>query len=211
MKVILLAAGYGTRLYPLTKDTPKALLKVNDVTLLDRILNHLPYDCVLVTNNKFYNVFNSHSTKYDVINDGTMSNEDRLGAVGDIVYTLTTKNIQEDVLIVNTDNMFGFKLQDFIDFAQQQDCSVAACKDMADVNIVKNRFGVVVCNNDKIIEFQEKPDNPKSTLASVGLYYIKQKDLQHIHECAKMSADNTGDMIKYLVKNSNVAVWAFTQ
>ena len=213
MKVILLAAGYGTRLYPLTKNMPKALLKVNNVTLLDRIYTQLQdNDCYLVTNEKFSTHFTEHSNNtYTVINDGTTSNDDRLGAVGDIMYTVHTQQINEDILIVNTDNMFGFDLNNFIHFAQNQENSVAACKDMQHVDKVRNRFGVVVHNEQIITEFQEKPDDPRSTLASVGLYYIKQKDISLVSECAKMSADNTGDMIKHLVKKSKVTVWSFTE
>ena len=211
MKVILLAAGYGTRLYPLTKNTPKALLKINNKSILDRIYTDVQaHECYLVTNNKFYDNFVQHANgRYTVLNDGTISNEDRLGAVGDIVYTINKKNIDDDILIVNTDNMFGFNINDFVEHAQKQSCSIAACKDMKDPVIVKNRFGVLVETNSIITEFQEKPELPLSTLASVGLYYIKRKDLGLIKNCAKMSADNTGDMIKHLVEQSQVGVWKF--
>lgn len=212
MKVILLAAGYGTRLYPLTKDKPKALLTINGSTILDHILKDIEdYDCCLVTNNKFYEHFTAHANNtYTVLNDNTTSNDDRLGAVGDIVYTINTYNINEDVVIINTDNMFGFDIKTFIEYAQSQAYSLAACKNMEDINIVRNRFGVVAAEHNIITQFQEKPSEPISALASVGLYYIKQHDIVHIKQCADLSADNTGDMIQYLVNNSTVGVWTFT-
>ena len=213
MKVILLAAGYGTRLLPLTADTPKALLPIKNISILDRILADLQgLDCNLITNNKFYRNFKEHSkNRYTVLNDYTNSNDDRLGAVGDIMFTINKQEINDDILIVNTDNLFGFSLKSFIDYAETSEHSVAACKDMQTTDAVKKRFGVIVEQKGVITEFQEKPSQPRSTLASVGLYYIKQKDLPFIAECAQMSADNTGDMIKHLVHKSTVNVWTFTQ
>jgi len=212
MKVILLAAGYGTRLLPLTANTPKALLLIKNTSILDRILTDLQgFDCNLITNNKFYTSFKEHArNKYTVINDNTNSNDDRLGAVGDIMFIINNQKINEDVLIVNTDNLFGFNLKTFIDYAETSEHSVAACKDMQSKEAVKNRFGVIVEEQGVITEFQEKPNQPQSTLAPVGLYYIKKKDLPFIAECAQMSADNTGDMIKHLVHKSTVNVWTFT-
>ena len=191
---------------------PKALIKINNVTILDRILSELKNEaCHLVTNNKFYNHFLQHSMdQYSVINDGTSSNDDRLGAVGDIMHTIKVESINEDVLIVNTDNMFGCSIQEFIQFAQSQPYSVTACKDMQHKDNVRGRFGVVVHNENNVVtQFQEKPNEPLSTLASVGLYYIKKKDLELIQECAEKSADNTGDMIKYFVEKTEVTVWPF--
>ena len=131
MKGLILAAGYGTRLYPLTLDRPKPLVKVGGKTILERLLGKFEKiefcdEVYIVTNGKFYEMVEKwvqdreFSLKVTVINDKTTSNEDRLGAIGDINLVLEGSNSQDDVLIAAGDNLFEFDITDFIDFSHRK-------------------------------------------------------------------------------------------
>lgn len=127
MKAIVLAAGYATRLYPVTKNQPKPLLKVGNKSILDHIVEKMDQvpeldEVFIVTNDKFSTHFEEwkqatdYRVKLTVINDGTLSNETRLGALGDIQYVIDTQAVQDDLMVVAGDNLLGFKLTDFVDF-----------------------------------------------------------------------------------------------
>jgi glucose-1-phosphate thymidylyltransferase len=141
MKVLVLGAGYGTRLYPLTISTPKALLEVGGRTILDRLFDNVfsIEECTgayIVSNDLFYENFCEWAKKkknednfkdkvIEVVNDGTMSNEDRLGAIGDIVFGIEQFDISEDFMVVGSDNLFDFKLNDFFAFAESKKIKLA--------------------------------------------------------------------------------------
>src|SRR3989344_7417592 len=118
MQVILLAAGYSKRLYPLTENFPKPLLNIGGKPIIEHIINKIPNTSKIhiITNNKFYNHFLSWKNKFktdfeiEILNDGTMSNADRLGAIGDINFVIKNKNINDDLLILGGDQLFTFSL-----------------------------------------------------------------------------------------------------
>lgn len=127
MKAIILAAGYATRLYPLTKNQPKPLLEVGGKSILDHIIEKMDQvealdEVFIVTNEKFSAHFTDWSkqanyrVKLTVVNDGTLSNETRLGAIGDIQFVIDNQEVNDDLMIVAGDNLFGFELTDFVDF-----------------------------------------------------------------------------------------------
>src|SRR3989338_184530 len=124
MKALLLAAGYATRLYPLTLDRPKALLPVGGQPIVDYILQNIKRladvnETYLITNHKFYKDFKEWSVRWGVrvIDDGTFSNDDRLGAIGDIEFAIKKGKVKEDILVVGADNIFDEQLSDFLKFA----------------------------------------------------------------------------------------------
>ena len=196
LDIIILAAGFGTRLYPLTSNLPKALLEVGHKPILDRIMSRLilidnKYKIFLVTNSKFYSHFETwaaafkHSHHFDgdilVLDDGKNSNEERLGPIGDINFVLEKLNIVNDLMIVASDNIVDFDLNDVTSLRQHRDSSVLAAYDFHDKEAVKKKFGVVQLDtNDRILSFEEKPVNPESSIAATGVYLIRNTDIPHI-------------------------------
>lgn len=224
MNVIILAAGYATRLYPLTLNTPKPLLKVAGKTIVEHILDKVKSvkdisKVIIVTNDKFYSEFRTWQQDYNfvvpilILNDGTKTNEDRLGAVGDIDFVLQNEKIDEDTLVIAGDNLFGFSLARFVDeFEKSGKKSIVALHDLGDVEKVRRKFGVVLLDGTRVINFEEKPSMPKSTLASTACYLFSKSDLQIIHSLrAEGKADNSGDLVRWLVEHSEVRGFVFTE
>ena len=196
LDIIILAAGFGTRLYPLTSNLPKALLEVGHKPILDRIMSRLilidnKYKIFLVTNSKFYSHFETwaaafkHSHHFDgdilVLDDGKNSNEERLGPIGDINFVLEKLNIVNDLMIVASDNIVDFDLNDVTSLRQHRDSSVLVAYDFHDKEAVKQKFGVVQLDSDnRLLSFEEKPPNPESSIAATGIYLIRSEDVQHI-------------------------------
>lgn len=211
MVAIILAAGYGTRLYPLTLDKPKALLEVGGKTILDRLVRkiELVKECkeiIVVTNEKFYRNFKTwakDSPGVEVINDDTKSNETRLGAIGDINLILQRKSIEEDVLITGSDNLFDFDLREFVEFGnRKRPFSSIALFDVKDKGLAK-RYGICGLDKDcRVTDFEEKPEVPKSTLAATALYFIPKEKIAKIFDYMKTSLpkDAPGNLMKWLAK-----------
>jgi glucose-1-phosphate thymidylyltransferase len=224
MKVLILAAGYGTRLYPLVKDTPKALLEVQGKPIVDYILENAKgikniSEIVLVTNDKFFKTFQSwkeaHARTFSnihIINDQTQTSEDRLGSIGDIQHVLEVHPFDEDLLVVGGDNLFDVSLNGFADFARIKENHVSIGVYKIDSLEQAKNFGVVtISQQKKIMTFEEKPENPKSTLIAMCLYYFPKKTLgligQYLLESGK--SDRAGDYIRWLCKKSEVYGFQF--
>ena len=223
MKGLILAAGYGTRLYPLTLDRPKPLIKVGGRTILERLLNKLEEiescdEVFIVTNDKFYDMLvtwgktRSFSMPINMINDRTTSNEDRLGAIGDINLVLEKEGLKEDILIIAGDNLFEFNIEDFLSFAKERDRFSVALFDVKDRKLAQ-RYGIVTLNDaQQITAFQEKPVKPDTTLASTGIYYFPKEKLSMMKEYMKtdMAKDAPGNFVKWLSANDEVYGYGFT-
>jgi glucose-1-phosphate thymidylyltransferase len=217
MHAVILAAGYATRMFPLTENCPKALLPVGGVQIIDCLLsklldlddlNHI----FLVTNHKFYPQFNNwlnwrkHPSKIALIDDGTVSNESRLGAIGDLGLTIDRMHIDDDLLVLGSDNIFKFALAELVRFAnlKQADCVVARqVSDMA----ARQRMGIAVIESDgRIIDFEEKPKEPKSEWAIPPIYYFQRDTLtlipRYLH--ARHNPDAPGNFIAWLHKQKPV-------
>jgi len=223
MKGLILAAGYGTRLYPLTLDRPKPLLEVGGKTIMGRLLAKLEQvascdEVYVVTNAKFFEVINkwkedkTFGFPVNVINDLTVSNEDRLGAIGDINLVLREKRPGDDLLIMAGDNLFEFEIGDFITFAQEKGHLCIALFDVKD-NVLARQYGIVSLDEgQKVVDFQEKPAEPRSTLASTGIYYLPAGKLQTFDEYMKTgnSKDAPGNFVKWMSENDKVYGFVFT-
>ena len=224
MKVLILAAGYGTRLYPIIKDTPKALLAINEKPIANHILDRISKleglnEVIIVTNDKFYSIFvdwaqrqTEFSFKISVVNDGTQTPEDRLGSIGDIDFALRQKSVEDDVLVVGGDNLFDFNLNEYMEFAQlQKEAVTIGLYDIESLEEAK-KFGVVGIDESKrIISFIEKPQRPASTLIAMCFYYLPKKSLNlvsdYLAECKK--SDTAGDYIRWLHEKKEVYGFKF--
>lgn len=196
MNTIIMAAGYSTRLRPVTDHIPKPLLPIGSVTILDLILEKvLQLECleriIVVVNAKFYSQFDDWRSRLapeklgrraiELLNDGTVSNETRLGAVGDICLALDKLGYDDDVLIIAGDNLFEGDLQALVDSRRFHDASVLGVHKFARLEEVQKRFGVVMLDSDnRVLEFEEKPEKPRSSLAATAIYFLRREDLAYI-------------------------------
>ena len=223
MKVIILCAGYATRLYPLTKDKPKPLLLVAGKPIIEYILSDIEKEkevdrVYVVTNDKFSNNFNewaedySYSVPVEVVNDNTKSNDDRLGAIGDIYFTVSEKKIDDDLLIVAGDNLFDLDISEFLAFAKDHaPHATIAAYDVGDKELAKKYGLVELDENQQVIDFQEKPAKPKTTLASLGLYYYPKASLSFLHKYIKEgnNPDQPGHYAAYFAREDKLFAYAF--
>ncbi|MFC1667313.1 nucleotidyltransferase family protein [Candidatus Omnitrophota bacterium] len=223
MKTLLLAAGYATRLYPLTLNKPKPLLPIAGKPVIEFILDIIePLKDVdgiyIVTNRKFSKNFEEWSAKFSsskeivVVNDGTTSNEDRLGATGDIEFVIREKKLKDDLLVLAGDNIFKKDLTDFINFSVSKRPSITiGLYDVKDLGLAK-KYGIVSLDeNKRIVEFKEKPSNPTSTLAAKCLYFFPKEKLGIVGEYLDTDAakDAPGYFLEWLSKKESVFGYAF--
>ena len=177
MKALILAAGYATRLRPLTDDRPKMLLPLAERPMLDYLVDRIrevpDVDQIhLVTNARFAGAFRDWAPADVVVHDdGTTSNEDRLGAIGDIAFAIQEGGLEgEDLLIVAGDNLIGYSLADFVSFWRAKDGSAIAVREIDDRSLL-TQYGVVELDgDDRVIGLEEKPAEPRSDLAATASY-----------------------------------------
>ncbi|WP_026516975.1 nucleotidyltransferase family protein [Butyrivibrio sp. MC2021] len=189
MKCIILAAGYATRLYPLTENFPKPLLDVNGKPILDWLIDDIDSEIesfVVISNHKFYDIFREwaekKSPKITVLDDGTSSNETRLGAVKDIEFALNTLEINDDCLVMAGDNLLDFSLKGFVSFAREKDSSCVMCHDEDRLQALQKTAVITVDEDCRITSYEEKPKEPKGNLAVPPFYFYKSQDIKRIGE-----------------------------
>ena len=187
MKCIILAAGYATRLYPLTESYPKPLLKVGEKAILDWLVDDvspLIDEFIVVSNHKFAGQFQEWGQgkpqKITVIDDGTESNETRLGAVKDI--QLAAENIADDCVVMAGDNVLDFSLQHFVRFAQEKGTSCVMCHEENRLVALQKTAVITVDDNNLITSYEEKPREPKGHLAVPPFYFYRATDIHRIQE-----------------------------
>ena len=191
MNALILAAGYATRLYPLTLNKAKPLLEVGGKPIIEWLLDNLADvpglgTVYIVTNAKFASDFQNWANAYQgqhpkmtikIINDGSKSDDDKLGAIGDINLVLMRENLSnEDLLVIAGDNLFQQPLRDFVNAAKHSAATVAV-HNVGNLEAMKKYGTVTVDKNGVITNFEEKPEKPKSTLAAVALYYYSREVL----------------------------------
>lgn len=208
MKVIILAAGYATRLYPKTKNTPKALLQYKDRVVLDYILDDLNHylitEIIIVTNHKFYDQFDKYiknrKENIRLIDDKSTDNSNRLGALNDLKLALN--DIRDDILIMASDNILDFSINNFIDYYYKDNISSIMYYEEYDINKL-NKTGQAVIKDNKLIEFKEKPKNMISIYAVPPFYIFNSKDIKYIKEI-KESFDSLGSIIELIYNKIDI-------
>ncbi len=224
MKALILAAGYATRLYPLTKEYPKPLLEVKGRPIINYIVDKLKTiagidEIYIVTNRKFILNFSQwvksvkSPKKITLVNDLTKSNQDRLGAIGDINFVIKRQKIQDDLLVVGGDNLFSGSLKGFLDFSAKRKPDVSLGLYKLKQKKDARRYGVVKLDiRKKVISFQEKPKKPQSSLVAMCLYYMPKDYLGLIKEYIqnkKTKTDATGSYIAWLKDRVDVYGYVF--
>jgi glucose-1-phosphate thymidylyltransferase len=221
VKLVVLAAGYATRLYPLTLDRPKALLPVAGRPMLEHVLARLApigeVDTVyLVTNAKFARHFREWAAGYDaggrdvrVVDDGTTSDEDKLGAIGDLELVLRTEAVDDDVVVVAGDNLFSEDLGEFGRYALERRAPVLAVYDVGSLEAIRSYNAIEVDDDGRITFFEEKPANPKSTLTGIALYFYPRDVLPLVHRYVAEgnNADQPGRLVEWLYTRTPVYTW----
>jgi glucose-1-phosphate thymidylyltransferase len=223
MKVIILAAGYATRLYPLTLTQPKPLLPVAGKPMVEYVLDNLApiggIDRVyVVTNAKFAGHFQKWSDEYraaksklnfTIVNDGSTDDSNKLGAIGDIHFVIEKEKVDDDVIIVAGDNLFSDKLRDFGDFIRQKNAPVLALYDVGNLEEIKKYNSISVDAQGKITFFEEKPKNPTSTLTGIALYFYPRSTLPLIRQyiAEGNNPDQPGRLVQWLYPRTPVYTW----
>lgn len=220
MKALILAAGYATRLYPLTKDQPKPLLEVGGKTILDWLLDQVEaipeIDRIrIVTNHRFAGHFEAWQqgrhcpVPIEIIDDGTTTNETRLGAVGDIHLAITRGNIDDDLFVAAADNLLLFSLVKFVT-AFEQRRTAHICARHVETLEARQRTGIVVLGeDDRVLEFQEKPREPKFAWGVPPLYLYPRETLPRFQEYLDRGGnpDAPGNFVEWLIGVEPVHAW----
>lgn len=220
MKNIVIAAGYATRLGELTKNFPKPLLKIGESTILGRMLDDIDTipevdEHIIITNHKFAPIFDEwvekqHYTKpITVVDDGTETNETRLGAVCDLLFAMDKLSMDDDLLVVAADNILEFSFQEFVDFAKAKGTSCIMCHEQPSIEKLQRTGVIVVDDNMKVLNMEEKPQVPKSTWAVPPFYIYLKKDLDLVRHSVENGCgkDAPGNLAHYMVEHTTMHAW----
>jgi glucose-1-phosphate thymidylyltransferase len=216
MKCLILAGGFGTRLYPLTIYKAKALLEYKGSPLLNHILDRVPgnIDTLVSCNRKFEADFcrwqKNAARTVELCVEDVWTHEQKKGAVGSLEFWVSSKSITEDLLVIAGDNYFEFSLAEFISAYNGKNVLVAVY-DIGDMSKA-SRFGIVSLDGKRIVEFQEKPAQPRSSLVSTGIYIFPPRIFPLLSRyCAEGKRDNLGSFIAHLVEKDEVHAHIFTE
>lgn len=221
MKNIVIAAGYATRLGELTRNYPKPLLKIGSSTILGRMLDDIDMidaidEHIIVTNHKFAGIFEQWTSEQNytkpitIIDDGTETNETRLGAVRDLLLAIESCHIDDDMLVVAADNILEFSFRGFVDFANEKGTSCIMCHRQPSIEKLQ-RTGVVVLDDaNRVLNMEEKPREPKSTWAVPPFYIYNKSDLPLIKDCMIHGCgfDAPGNLAHYLCGTTTMHAWS---
>ena len=223
MKVIILAAGYATRLYPLTLTQPKPLLPVAGKPMIEHVLDNLApiggIDRVyVVTNAKFAGHFQKWADSYraakskldfTIVNDGSTDDSNKLGAIGDLHLVLTREKVDDDIVVVAGDNLFSESLGAFGEFCRRKNAPVLGVYDVGSLEQA-TKYGVVDLDGEgRILRFEEKPKQPASTLIGIALYYYPRNVAPLIRQYVAEgnNPDQPGRLVQWLYPRLPVYTW----
>ena len=209
MKCLILAAGYATRLYPLTENFPKPLLTVGEKTILDWLVDDidgagLVDEFVVISNHKYAHHFDTWAAKkaqkITVVDDGTDSNETRLGAVKDIQFAIDQLQLDDDMLVIAGDNVLDFSLTRFVRYAKEKNTSCIMRYFEAEQKKLSKCGVVEIDENDRILSMEEKPAAPKSNWCCPPFYYYTKADARLVEKgiASGCGTDAPGSYIAWL-------------
>ena len=220
MKNIVIAAGYATRLGELTRNFPKPLLKIGQSTILGRMLDDIDTipeidEHIIITNHRFADIFRqwaaeqAYTKPITIVDDGTETNETRLGAVCDLLYAMEQLAIDDDMLVVAADNLLFFSFREFVGFAHEKGTSCIMCHEQPDVEKLRRTGVIVVDEQMRVLNMEEKPEHPKSHWAVPPFYIYKKQDLNIVRGsvadgCGK---DAPGNLAHYMVEHTAMHAW----
>ena len=220
MKCIVIAAGYATRLGELTKNFPKPLLKIGDNTILGRMLDDIDRipeidEHIIITNHKFAHIFEqwklgtAYQKPITIIDDGTETNETRLGAVCDLLFAMEKLGIDDDMLLVAADNLLFFSFKEFVDFSNEKGTSCIMCHEQPSIEKLQRTGVVVLDDNNRVMNMEEKPEHPKSHWAVPPFYIYKKHDLELIRHSEENGCGNDapGNLAHYMVDRTSSHAW----
>ena len=223
MKLVVLAAGYATRLYPLTLNQPKPLLPVAGKPMMEHVLdNLLPVDEIdeiyIVTNAKFVEHFQAWANNYGtgqkvrpitIIDDRSTDDSNKLGAIGDMHLVIEQAGIDDDIIVVGGDNLFSESLRAFGNFCLERNAPVTGVYDVGDLNEIKKYNAIEIDDEDRITFFEEKPAQPKSTLTGIALYYYPKSVVSLIKQYVAdgNNPDQPGRLVQWLYPRTPFYVW----
>ena len=224
MEAIILVAGYATRLYPLTLNTPKALLPINGKAIVDYIIDQIDKiddinNIYVITNHKFADNFNIWAKEHTcskpikVIDDGTTSDQNRRGAIGDILFAIEQESISDDLMIIAGDNYFTYDLGDYYRYFREKNRDCVCVKPFKNKEMLK-QFGIALLDDDgKVIDIEEKPENPKSNNVVYATYMYKKETVplfrQYIDEGNK--PDAPGHFVEWLYTKKDIYAYKFNE
>lgn len=223
MNALILAAGYATRLYPLTLNRPKPLLEVAGKPMIEWVLDHLAdipdlENVYVVTNHKFAAAFEEWAADYQqrrpkflcrIVDDGSTSDADKLGAIGDLHFVLNRENLfGEDLLVVAGDNLFSESIAGFAAAGRQAPATLGLY-DVGDLDLVKKYNSIATDDSGRITHFEEKPSEPVSTKSGIALYYYRRDTLPLINAYIEEgnNPDQPGRLIQWLYPRQEVRTW----
>jgi glucose-1-phosphate thymidylyltransferase len=226
MTALILAAGYATRLYPLTQHTPKALLPIGNKPMLDYLVSQIATldgmrDVHIVSNHRFIGQFEDWANgargrypglRFFLWDDGTTSNDDRLGAVGDIQFVIERAKIDDDLLIAASDNFFTFPLRDFAaDFARTG-CDTLLTARIDDVEILRTFAVAILGEDNRVLGLTEKPQTPASDIGVYALYLYRRDTVPLFKEYLEAGnpKDAPGYFPEWLHRRKDVRAYLFS-
>ena len=220
MKNIVIAAGYATRLGELTRNFPKPLLKIGESTILGRMLDDIDSipeidEHIIITNHKFAPIFEewkeglNYTKPVTIVDDGTETNETRLGAVCDLLYAMDKLSVDDDMLVVAADNILFVSFQEFVDFAKAKGTSCMMCHEQPSIEKLQRTGVVELDENMKVLGMEEKPQVPKSHWAVPPFYIYMKKDLDLVRHSVENGCgkDAPGNLAHYMVENTVMHAW----
>jgi glucose-1-phosphate thymidylyltransferase len=222
MKAVVLAGGYATRLWPITKHRPKMFLPVGDSTVIDQIFAGLEADdrvdeVYVSTNERFADDFREHlaDSEFDkprLTVEDTTEEDEKFGVVGALAQLFDRENITDDTLVIAGDNLISFGVSDFIDFFEAKGASTLAAYDVGSRERAKS-YGLVELDGEQVVDFQEKPDDPKSTLVSIACYAFTAETIPQLDEYLESgnNPDEPGWFVQWLQERNPVYAYTFDE